>query len=81
MVQATRLHAIDIERLAGASSRSIGTWSAPELNGFDFNYRVLKPWQRDPAFYQTIWTDRSDVPAHEGTSHQRCWNSGPTICR
>jgi hypothetical protein len=37
-----------------------------ELNGFDFNYRVLKPWQRDPAFYQTIWTARSDTPSHEG---------------
>ena len=27
-----------------------------EMNGYDFNYRVLKPWERDPAFYQTIWT-------------------------
>jgi len=27
-----------------------------EMNGFDFNYRVLKPWERDPAFYKTIWT-------------------------
>jgi len=41
-----------------------------EMNGFDFNYRVLKPWERDPAFYKTIWTYRSDVPAHEGpTNH------------
>ena len=40
-----------------------------EMNGFDFNYRVLKPWERDPAFYQTIWTYRSDVPGHEGTTH------------
>ena len=41
-----------------------------EMKGFDFNYRVLKPWVRDPAFYQTIWTYRSDVPAHEGpTNH------------
>ena len=21
-----------------------------EMNGFDFNVRVLKPWERDPAF-------------------------------
>lgn len=21
-----------------------------EMNGFDFNYRILKPWARDPAF-------------------------------
>ncbi len=40
-----------------------------EMNGFDFNHRVLKPWVRDPAFYQTIWAYRSDVPAHEGPTH------------
>ncbi len=40
-----------------------------EMNGYDFNHRILKPWQRDPAFYTTIWTDRSDVPAHEGPTH------------
>lgn len=40
-----------------------------ELNGFDFNHRILKPWARDPAFYQTIWTYKSDVPAHEGPTH------------
>ena len=37
-----------------------------EMNGYDFNYRVLKSWIRDPAFYQTIWMYQSDVPAHEG---------------
>ena len=41
-----------------------------EMNGYDFNNRILKPWQRDPAFYKTLWMDRSDVPAHEGpTNH------------
>ncbi len=40
-----------------------------ELNGFDFNCRVLKPWSRDPAFYKTVWTYQSDVPAHEGPTH------------
>ena len=40
-----------------------------EMNGFEFNHRVLKPWVRDPAFYQSIWTARSDVPAHEGPTH------------
>ncbi len=40
------------------------------MNGFDFNHRVLKPWARDPAFYDTVWMNRSDVPAHEGpTNH------------
>ncbi|MGK2926886.1 MAG: hypothetical protein ACSLE2_14830, partial [Lysobacterales bacterium] len=34
-----------------------------------FNRRVLQPWARDPAFYQTVWMARSDVPAHEGPTH------------
>ena len=37
-----------------------------EMNGYEFNTKVLKPWQRDPAFYKVIWTAKSDVPAHEG---------------
>ncbi|NNF76046.1 MAG: hypothetical protein HKN00_12720 [Flavobacteriaceae bacterium] len=41
-----------------------------EMNGYDFNDRILKPWQRDPAFYKSLWTYKSDVPAHEGpTNH------------
>lgn len=41
-----------------------------EMNGYDFNYRVLKPWERDPAYYQILWMNQSDVPAHEGpTNH------------
>jgi hypothetical protein len=40
-----------------------------EMNGFDFNHRILQPWVRDPAFYQSIWTYKSDVPAHEGPTH------------
>lgn len=41
-----------------------------EMNGYLFNYKVLKPWQRDPAYYKSIWTYKSDVPAHEGpTNH------------
>lgn len=37
-----------------------------EMNALDFNLRVLKPWARDPGFYQTIFGEESDVPAHEG---------------
>ena len=37
-----------------------------EMNGFDFNLRVLQPWARDPAFYSTVRTEQSDTPAHEG---------------
>ncbi|MBT8099276.1 MAG: DUF885 family protein, partial [Gammaproteobacteria bacterium] len=60
-------------------SFEIDAWAVPqqvdwhlvraEMNGYDFNQRVLKPWARDPAFYNTIWTYRSDVPGHEGPTH------------
>ncbi len=40
-----------------------------EMNGYDFNHRILQPWVRDPAFYKSLWTARSDVPAHEGPTH------------
>ena len=40
-----------------------------EMNGMDFNIRVLKPWVRDPAFYTSVWTEQSDTPAHEGPTH------------
>lgn len=40
-----------------------------EMNGYDFNHRILKPWERDPAFYKSVWMGRSDVPAHEGPTH------------
>jgi hypothetical protein len=57
-----------------------GDWPVPqqvdwhivraEMNGYDFNHRVLQPWVRDPAYYDSIWTSRSDVPGHEGpTNH------------
>ena len=60
-------------------SFEISSWPIPqqvdwhlvraEMNGYGFNERVLKPWARDPAFYKTVWTYRSDVPAHEGPIH------------
>ena len=40
-----------------------------EMNGMDFNIRVLKPWVRDPAYYTSVWTAQSDTPAHEGPMH------------
>ena len=39
-----------------------------EMNGLDFSLRVLAPWARDPSFYQTVFGEQSDVPAHEGPS-------------
>src|SRR6202012_486225 len=37
-----------------------------EMNGLDFDFRVLRPWARDPAFYVSIWPTRTDVPLREG---------------
>src|SRR4051812_19036565 len=37
-----------------------------QMNGLDFDIRVLQPWARDPAFYTSIWTEQSDTPEHEG---------------
>ena len=62
------------------SQIQINNWTIPyqvdwhiiqaEMNGYDFNSRVLQPWVRDPAYYQTVWMEQSDVPAHEGpTNH------------
>jgi len=37
-----------------------------EVNGLDFNLRVLRPWARDPAFYVNVFPSRSDIPWREG---------------
>lgn len=37
-----------------------------EMNGLDFDHRVLRPWERIPGFYTMIHLAQSDVPAHEG---------------
>ena len=63
-----RLNAIDISDWPVAKQVDWHMVRA-EMNGFDFNHRVLKPWVRDPAYYQSVWTYKSDVPAHEGPTH------------
>lgn len=40
-----------------------------EMNGLEFDHRVLRPWQRDPAWYLSVWTAQSDTPSHEGPVH------------
>ena len=45
-----------------------------EMNGLDFDFRVLKPWARNPCFYAVLYTSPSDVPALEGP-----WKYG-TLC-
>jgi hypothetical protein len=37
-----------------------------EMNGLDFDHRVLRPWANNPGFYVTVFSDRSDQPAREG---------------
>jgi hypothetical protein len=37
-----------------------------EMNGLDFDHRVIRPWANNPAFYVTIFTSQSDQPAREG---------------
>lgn len=51
-----------------ASQRNDYRFVEAEMNGLDFFLRVLKPWSRDPGFYQAVFPEMSDVPAHEGPS-------------
>jgi hypothetical protein len=37
-----------------------------EMNGLDFDHRVLRPWENNPSFYATVFFDQSDQPAREG---------------
>ena len=37
-----------------------------ELRGMEFDHRVRRPWATNPAFYVTVFGDRSDQPAREG---------------
>jgi hypothetical protein len=37
-----------------------------EMDGLDFDHRVLRPWSRHPGFYVPIVPDQSDTPAKEG---------------
>ncbi len=45
-----------------------------EMNGLDFDHRVLRPWSRNPCFYSVYYRSPSDVPALEGP-----WRYG-TLC-
>jgi uncharacterized protein (DUF885 family) len=62
-----RLKAMDTKGWS-ASERGDYRLVEAEMNGLDFFLRVLKPWARDPGFYQTVFAEMSDVPAHEGPS-------------
>ena len=61
------------KRLAAIDSRG---WPLPrrvdyeivraEINGLEFEHRVLKSWARNPIFYAVIQMSEPDVPAREG---------------
>src|ERR1051325_3107052 len=63
----TRLKAIDTNSWSTEQKNDYRIVEA-EMNGLDFFLRILKPWQRDPGFYATLFPEMSDVPAHEGPS-------------
>ena len=37
-----------------------------ETRGLEFDHRVRRPWATNPAFYVTVFSERSDQPAREG---------------
>ena len=61
----SRLEAIDAE--GWAIPRQVD-WHVvrAEMNGLDFDHRVLRPWANNPAFYVTFFRSQSDQPAREG---------------
>lgn len=38
-----------------------------EMNGLEFDHRVMRPWSRNPSFYNTVFDAESDTPLHEGS--------------
>jgi uncharacterized protein (DUF885 family) len=63
-----RLAAMDIARWSIAQKVDFNLVRA-EMNGLEFDLRVAKPWQRDPAWYVSVWDSQADTPAHEGPVH------------
>jgi hypothetical protein len=45
-----------------------------EMNGLEFDHRILRPWSRDPGFYAVIQNSEPDVPAREGAEIHGCLN-------
>lgn len=37
-----------------------------EMNGLDFDHRILRPWSRMPSFYMSVTDSEHDVPLREG---------------
>ncbi|MFN0022655.1 MAG: DUF885 family protein [Parvularculaceae bacterium] len=60
-----KLAKIDASKWTAAQQADLKLVAA-EMNGLDFDLRVLKPFARDPSFYATVFGEESDVPEHEG---------------
>ena len=61
-----RLQAIDIS--GWPVSQQVDHWIVrAEMNGLDFDHRVLRPWARNPCFYAVVFTSQADTPAREGS--------------
>ena len=60
-----RLAAIDCSRWPVAQQVDYHLVRA-EMNGLDFDHRVLRPWSRLPSFYVFVTDSQPDVPLREG---------------
>lgn len=60
-----RLTAIDTQEWS-ISERVDYELVRAEMNGLDFDHRVLQPWARDPSYYMTVVPWESDTPLKEG---------------
>lgn len=60
-----RLSAFDAKKWTPAQRTDLAYVEA-EMNGLDFDLRVMRPWARDPSFYARVFGEQSDVPEHEG---------------
>jgi hypothetical protein len=60
-----RLAAIDCSRWPVAQQVDYHMVRA-EMNGLEFDHRVLRPWLRMPNFYVSVTASENDVPLREG---------------
>jgi hypothetical protein len=60
-----RLAAIDCSRWPVAQQVDYQLVRA-EMNGLEFDHRVLRPWSRMPSFYMSVTDSEHDVPLREG---------------
>lgn len=57
-----------IDPSAWPVSQQVDHWIVrAEMNGLDFDHRVLRPWSRNPCFYAVVFTSQADTPAREGS--------------